>query len=61
MAYMISSPSRWQVQVVDLVVLHKTSDGSAYGSFQESGAFIQTPNSRALIMRTPTKRDPPSL
>ena len=31
---------------------------AAYGSFQKSGAFIQTPNSRALIGRTPAKRTP---
>ena len=31
------------------------------GSFQESGAPIQTPNSRALITRTPTKGTPNSI
>ena len=28
------------------------------GSFQKSGALLWTPTSRALIKRTPTRRDP---
>ena len=32
------------------------SESARHWSFQESGALIQTPNSRDLVIRTPTNR-----
>ena len=42
-----------------MVVANNIHHGS-YGSFQKSRALIQTPNSRALFTRMPTKRTPNS-
>ena len=40
---------------------HTSSSLTMIGEFPTSGALIWTPNSRALITKTPTRKDPPNL
>ena len=51
----ISSPGHY-LERLSIPCFFELRLSSPTGNFPESGAGIQTPNSRALVTRTPTKR-----